>query len=76
MHPRAYGGEVFDMISGTDMFSFRQNPIHGSTVMAQLYSETKQCIFHGDCGIPNIYYNTSTDNIITQIYDDFLFKSN
>ena len=24
MHPRAYKGEVFDMISGTDMFSFRQ----------------------------------------------------
>ena len=22
MHPRAYGGEVFDMISGTDMFFF------------------------------------------------------
>ena len=24
MHPRAYGGDVFGMISGTDMFSLRQ----------------------------------------------------
>ena len=55
MHPRAYGGEVFDMISDTGMFSFRQNPIHDSTVIAQFYSETKQCIFHGGCEIPNIY---------------------
>ena len=36
MPPRAYG-EVFDMISGTDMFSFRQNSIHGSTIIAQLF---------------------------------------
>ena len=54
MHPRAYG-EVFDMISGTGMFSFRQNSIHGSTIIAQFLSETKQCIFHGDCETPNIY---------------------
>ena len=54
MHPRAYG-EVFDMISGTDMFSFRQNSIHGITIIAQFFSETKQCIFHGECEIPNIY---------------------
>ena len=54
MHPRAYGN-VFDMISGTDMFSFRQNSIHGSTIIAQFFSETKQCIVHGDCEIPNIY---------------------
>ena len=54
MHPRAYGN-VFDMISGTDMFAFRQNSIHGSTIIAQFFSETKQCIFHGECEIPNIY---------------------
>ena len=74
MHPRAYGGEVFDMISGIDMFSFRQNPIHGSTIIAQFFSETKQCIFHGDCETPNIYNKTSTDNLITQIYGDFYLK--
>ena len=73
MHPRAYGN-VFDMISGTDMFSFRQNSIHGSTIIAQFFSETKQCIFHGECEIPNIYNKTSTDNLITQIYDDVYLK--
>ena len=73
MHPRAYG-EVFDMIPGTDMFSSRQNPIHGSTIITQFFSETKQCIFHGDCEIPNIYSKTSTGNLITQIYDDFYLK--
>ena len=73
MHPRAYG-EVFDMISGTDMFSFRQNSIHGSTVIAQFFSETKQCIFHGECEIHNIYNKTSTGNLITQIYDDVYLK--
>ena len=71
MHPRAYGN-VFDMISGTDMISFKHNSIHGSTIIAQFFPETKQCIFHGDCEIPNIYNKTSTDNLITQIYDDFL----
>ena len=57
-------------------FSFRQNSIHGSTIIAQFYSATKQCIVHGDCEISNIYiYNkTSTDDIITQIYDDFYLK--
>ena len=74
MHPRAYGGEVFDMISGTDMFSFRQNPIHGSTVIAQFHSETEHCIFHGGCEIPDIYNEASTDNNITQIYNDFYLK--
>ena len=50
------------------------NSIHGSTVIAQFYSETKQCIFHGDCEIPNIYNKTSTGNIITQTHDDFYLK--
>ena len=74
MHPRDYGGTVFDMVSGTDMFAFRQNSIHGSTIIAQFYSETKQCIFHGDCEIPNMYDKASTDNLITQIYDDFFYE--
>ena len=74
MHPRAYGGEVFDMISGTDMFSFRQNPIHGSTIIAQFFSETKQCTFHGDCETPIISNKASTNNSITQIYNDFYIK--
>ena len=52
MHPRAYGGEVFDMISGTGMSSFRQNEF--TVIIAQFYSATKQCIFHVDYEIPNI----------------------
>ena len=43
-------------------------------MVAQLFSETKQCIFHGECEIPNIYNKTSTDNLITQTYDDFYLK--
>ena len=29
LHPRNYDGAVFDMVSGTDNCSFRQNSIHG-----------------------------------------------
>ena len=73
-HPRNYDGAVFEMLSGTDMFVFRQNPIHGGTPIASFYSSTKECHFMGDCSIPNIYNKTSTDNLITQIYDDMYLK--
>ena len=41
LHPRAYDGAVFDMLSGTGNFAFRQNPLHGGTPIAQFYSSTK-----------------------------------
>ena len=53
LHPRAYDGAVFEIISGTDNFAFRQNSIHGGTPITQFYSSTKECTFHGDCSIPS-----------------------
>ena len=41
LNPRAYDGAVFEIIPGTDNFAFRQNPIHGGTLIAQFYSSTK-----------------------------------
>ena len=35
LQPRIYGDAVFEMISGTDNFAFRQNVIHGGTPIAQ-----------------------------------------
>ena len=60
------------MISGTDNFAFRQNSIHGSAPIAQLYSSTKACTFFGDCEIPNMYNKTSVGPLIGDIYDDIL----
>ena len=34
LNPRAYDGAVVDMQSGTDNFVFRQNSIHGGTLIA------------------------------------------
>ena len=31
LNPIAYDGAVFEIISGTDYFAFRQNPLHGGT---------------------------------------------
>ena len=39
-HPRMYDGAIFDMLSGTDGFAFRQNAIHGSQLIAKFNSET------------------------------------
>ena len=52
LNPRAYDGAVFDMLSGTDNFAFRQNSIHGGTIIAQFNSSTKECTFYGNCSIP------------------------
>ena len=38
LNPRAYVGAVFDMLSGTDSFAFKQNSIHGGTRIAQFCS--------------------------------------
>ena len=61
LNPRAYDGAVFEMIPGTDNFVFRQNTIHGGQPIAQFYSSTKVCTFHGDCQIPNMYNKTYVD---------------
>ena len=74
-NPRAYGGAVFEMISGTDNFAFRQNTIHGGQPIAQFYSSTKVCTFHGDCQIPNMYNKTSVDILIADIYNDTYIKT-
>ena len=50
------------MLSGTDNFGlFMQNAIHGGQPIAQVYSSTKVCTFHGDCQIPNMYNKTYVD---------------
>ena len=71
----AYGGAVFEMISGTGNFAFRQNTIHGGQPIAQFYSSTKVCAFHGDCQIPNMYNNTSVDILIADIYNYTYIKT-
>ena len=58
------------MVSGIDNFTFLQNAIHGGAPVAQLYSPTKVCKFHGDCQIPNMYNKTSVDILIADIYND------
>ena len=52
VNPRAYEGAVFEIISGTGNFVFRQNPIHGGTLIAQFNSSTKEYSFYGNCSIP------------------------
>ena len=41
LHPRNYDDSVFEMLSGSAGFAFRQNPLHGGTPIAQFYSSTK-----------------------------------
>ena len=64
LNPRAYDGAVFEIISGTDNFVFRQNPIHGGTPIAQFLFINKECTFHGDCSIP--VFTTSHISIHSQ----------
>ena len=73
-NPRAYDKAVFEMISGTDNFTFRQNTIHGGQPIAQLYSSTKSCTFHGDCEIPITYNNTYVDILTADIYNHIHIK--
>ena len=51
LHPRNYDGAVFEMNSGTGNFPYLQNAFHGGAPIAQFYSSTKSCTFHGDCEI-------------------------
>ena len=75
MHPRNYDGAVFQMNSGTDNFIFLQNTIHGGAPIAQFYSSTKICTFHGDVEIPNMYSKSSMGLLISAIYNDTYAKT-
>ena len=59
LSPRNYDGAVFEISCGTDnfVFSYKNTP-HGGAPIAQFYSSTKICTFHGDCRIPNMYNKT------------------
>ena len=58
------------MIPGTDNLVFKQNTTHGGQPVAQCYSSTKVCTFHGDCQIPNMYNKTYVDILIADIYNN------
>ena len=73
LSPRAYDNAVFEMISGTGSFAFLQNTNHGGQPIAQFYSSTEACTFHGDRGIPNMYNNTCVNILIADIYNDIYF---
>ena len=75
LNPRAYYGAVFEMSSGTGNFTFLQHTIHGGALIAQFYSSTKSCTFHGDCQIPNMYNKTSIDIVIADSYNDTYTKT-
>jgi len=75
LHPRNYTGAVFEMVSGTDNFSFRQNSIHGGAPIAIFNSSTKICQFFGNVEIPNYYDATSIDAMITGVYNDVYTKT-
>ena len=75
LNPRAYDGAVFEMSSGTDNFTFLQNTSHGGAPIAQFYSSTKLCTFHGVCQIPNMYNKTSVGTLITNIHNDTYTKT-
>ena len=74
LNPRTYDGVVFEIISGTDNFAFRQNSIHGGTLIAQFNSSTKGCTFYGKCSIPNLYNKSSIDTLVPNIYNDIYIK--
>ena len=75
LNPRAYDNTVFEMLSGTDNFAFRQNPIHRSAPIAILNSSTKACTFFGDCSVPNFYNKPSIGTLIPNMYDDAYIKN-
>ena len=63
------------MISGTCNFALKQNTTHGGQPIAQFYSPTKVCTFHGDCQIPKMYNKTYVDILIADIYNDTYIKT-
>ena len=74
-NPRAYDGAVFQMLSGTGSFAFRQNATHGGQPIAQFHSSTKACTCHGGCEIPNMYNKTYVDILIADMYIDIYSKT-
>ena len=74
LNPRNYGA-VFEISSGNDNFTFLQSTFHGGAPIAQFYSSTKVCTFHGDCRIQNMYNKTFVDILIADIYDDAYTKA-
>ena len=75
LDPRAYDGVVFDMLSGTDSFAFRQNSTHGGQPISQFYSSTKPCIFHDGCSVPTLHNKLFTYNLISNVYADVYMKT-
>ena len=63
---------MFEIISGTDNFAFRQNPIHGGTLITQFNSSTKECTFYENCSIPNCYNKSPIDTLISNIDDVYI----
>ena len=63
------------MSSGTDSFTFLHNTFHGGAPIAQFYSSTTLCKFHGDCRIPNMYNKTSVDILTADMYNDTYTKT-
>ena len=59
LHPINYEGAVFEMLSGSTSFAFRQNTIHGGQPIAIFNSSTNGCTFFGDCTIPDLYNKSS-----------------
>ena len=74
-NPRAYENAVFEMISGTGNFAFGQTTTHGGQPIAQFYSSTKVCTFHGECQIPNMYNKTAVDTLIADSYNGTYTKT-
>ena len=66
---------MFDVLSGTGNLAFRQNTILGGQPVAQFYSSTKLCTFHGGCQIPNMYGKTFVDILIADIFNDTYIKT-
>ena len=66
---------LFNWILVLIIFTFLQNTIHGSAPIAQFYSSTKLCTFHGDCEIPNMYNKTSVDLLIADTYSETYAKT-
>ena len=75
LNPRAYDGAVFEVMSGTGNFAFRQNTIHGGQPIAQFHSPTKVCTFHCDCRIPKMYNKTYVDILTADTYNDTYIKT-
>ena len=55
--------------------AFRQNSIHGGTLIAHFHPSTKGCTFYGNCSIPNSYNKPSIDTLIPNIYDNVYIKT-